>query len=46
MKNPNEGSDIGSPQAWLVQARSDLRLARGALRIEGVLPEQVAFHAQ
>ncbi|KPL09722.1 hypothetical protein AMJ85_06175 [candidate division BRC1 bacterium SM23_51] len=46
MINSDERAEIGSPQAWLVQAQSDLNLARGARRIEGVLPEQVAFHAQ
>jgi HEPN domain-containing protein len=32
--------------AWLRRARSDLALAKAALRTDGVLPEDAAFHAQ
>lgn len=35
----------GIPENWLEHARSDLRLARLALG-QGVLPEQICFHAQ
>lgn len=32
--------------AWLQRARSDLQLGRAALRTQGVMPEDVCFHAQ
>jgi len=35
-----------SPQAWLERARSDLALARAALRLPGVLLEDACFHTQ
>jgi len=35
----------GSPESWLEHARSDLRLAQLAVG-QGVLPEQICFHAQ
>jgi len=35
-----------SPQAWLVRARSDLALARAALRLPDVLLEDACFHTQ
>lgn len=35
-----------SPQAWLERARSDLALARAALKAPGVLLEDVCYHAQ
>ena len=35
-----------SPQAWLERARSDLALARAALRLPDVLLEDACFHAQ
>jgi HEPN domain-containing protein len=35
----------GTPESWLEHARSDLRLARLAIG-QGVLPEQICFHAQ
>jgi HEPN domain-containing protein len=46
MKKPDEPFDVRSPQTWLLQAQSDLNLARGARQIEDVLPEHLAFHAQ
>lgn len=36
---------VGTPESWLEHARSDLRLARLAVG-QGVLPEQICFHAQ
>lgn len=36
---------VGTPANWLDHARSDLRLARLALG-QGILPEQICFHAQ
>jgi HEPN domain-containing protein len=35
-----------SPQAWLERARSDLALARAALRLPDVLLEDACFHTQ
>ena len=35
----------GAPEGWLEHARSDLRLARLAVG-QGILPEQICFHAQ
>jgi hypothetical protein len=35
---------VGTPESWLDHARSDLRLARLAIG-QGVLPEQICFHA-
>jgi HEPN domain-containing protein len=35
----------GAPESWLEHARSDLRLASLAIG-QGVLPEQICFHAQ
>ncbi len=35
----------GAPESWLEHARSDLRLACLAVG-QGVLPEQICFHAQ
>ena len=35
-----------SPRAWLQRAASDLALARAALQIPDVLPEDACFHAQ
>jgi HEPN domain-containing protein len=32
--------------AWLQRARSDLQLARAAMRARGVMPEDACFHAQ
>ena len=39
-------SRTGSPQDWLIHAKSDLSLARLARSHKTVLPEQVCFHAQ
>lgn len=36
----------GSPEDWLVHARSDLAYARNGERDSDILPNQVAFHAQ
>lgn len=36
----------GSPQDWLIHATSDVRLARLARGKDGILSEQVCFHAQ
>ena len=33
-------------QDWLLRARSSLKLGRAGLRTQGVLPEDVCFHAQ
>jgi HEPN domain-containing protein len=40
----NTPADV--PLAWLQRARSDLQLGRAALRAQGVMPEDVCFHAQ
>lgn len=46
MSAEREEGRAGTPEDWLQIARSDLNLARIARSAEGVLPEQVAFHAQ
>ena len=33
-------------QDWLLRARSSLKLGKAGLRTQGVLPEDVCFHAQ
>jgi HEPN domain-containing protein len=40
----NTPADV--PLAWLQRARSDIQVGRAALRTEGVMPEDVCFHAQ
>lgn len=42
----NDRSPPESPQAWLERARSDLALARAALRLPDVLLEDACFHTQ
>ena len=37
---------VGSPEAWLAHAKSDLNLANLANGRKDVLPEQACFHAQ
>ena len=46
MKPPREKGPLGSPEDWYAHAESDINLARLAKNAEGVLPEQVCFHAQ
>lgn len=46
MKQPPERESSGSPQEWFAHAESDINLARLAKNREGILPEQVCFHAQ
>ena len=45
MNLPHEHREAVSPSEWLRHARSDIRLARLALK-EEILPEQICFHAQ
>jgi len=45
MNLPHERRETVSPGGWLRHARSDIRLARLALK-EEILPEQICFHAQ
>ncbi|MEK6681006.1 MAG: HEPN domain-containing protein [Nitrospirota bacterium] len=46
MNQPSEKKIPGSPQDWLIHAKSDLNLARIAKNGENILPEQICFHAQ
>lgn len=46
MNQPDKKRFPVSPDEWLTHARSDLKLAKIGMEEDGVLNEQICFHAQ
>jgi len=46
MNPPSKKNLLSSPQDWITHAQSDLKMAKLGREDEGIMSEQVCFHAQ